>query len=195
MLYAGLRPGEVRALQWKDIDLNANVIEVTKAGKEKRRIGGPKTKAGIRKIPLSNELKPYLIPKSPFDFVCPNEYGKMMTMQNYKDMWKSFHRLLHIEMGGNLVRNKIDFPCMVANDLTPYCLRHTYGTDLEKQKVPINIAKVLMGHENIATTSKIYTHFDDETLKMAAILINGHRKPTRKKTAHGLKILRFGQGS
>jgi integrase len=195
MLYAGLRPGEVRALQWRDVDLKNKVITVSKAGKERRVVGGPKTRAGIRKIPLCRELEKYLDPKAPFDFVCPNEYGLMMTNQNYKDMWHSFKRLLHIEMGGKLVRNKMDKPCMVADDLTPYCLRHTYGTDLEKKKVPINIAKVLMGHENISTTSKIYTHFDDETMEMAQELINGRRNPTRKKIPRGLKLVRSNLGS
>jgi integrase len=172
MLYSGLRPGEVRALQWLDIDIAKGVISVSKAGKQGRQIGPPKTAAGIRKIPLANELRPHLKPGSPFDYVCPNEAGKMMTEQNYKNMWKSFHRLLHIELGGELYRNEIKPPCAVPKDLVPYCLRHTFGTDLEKKQVPINIAKVLMGHEDITTTAKIYTHFDEETFELASSLIN-----------------------
>jgi integrase len=176
MLYAGLRPGEVRALQWLDINLANGVISVSKAGKEGRQIGPPKTVAGIRKIPIANELRTHLKPESPFAYVCPNEAGKMMTEQNYKNMWKSFHRLLHIELGGELYRNEIKPPCAVPRDLVPYCLRHTFGTDLEKKQVPINIAKVLMGHEDITTTAKIYTHFDEETFELASNLINASWK-------------------
>ena len=36
---------------------------------------------------------------------------------------------------------------VVARDLTPYCLRHTYATDLQTAGVPINIAKEFLGHK------------------------------------------------
>lgn len=173
MLYAGLRPGEVRALQWKDIDLSARFISVTKAAKEGSQVGMPKTKAGVRKVPICAELMPHLHRGMPFEYVCPNEAGRIMTEQNYKDMWISVKRMMHIELGGKLYRNQMVPPLAVAPDFTLYCLRHTYGTDLEKKGVPINIAKVLMGHEDISTTAKIYTHFDDETLALALALIDG----------------------
>lgn len=91
-------------------------------------------------------------------------------------LMESIPPLLHIELGGELYRNEIKPPCAVPRDLVPYCLRHTYGTDLEKKRVPINIAKVLMGHADISTTAKIYTHFDDETFALAASLINAAGK-------------------
>ena len=56
-------------------------------------------------------------------------------------------------------------------DWTPYCLRHTYCTDLEKAGVPINVAKQLMGHSEISITSNIYTHTGDDVFKSVAILI------------------------
>lgn len=173
MLYAGLRPSEVRALRWKDVDLDNYEIKVTAAAKEGRRIGGTKSRAGVRVVPLNCDLIPYLRKGSPFEFVCPNRDGNMMTETNYKDAWGSFKRLLHIEMGGKLYRNQIKPPYVVAPDLTPYCFRHTYCTDLEKLGVPLNIAKALMGHSSIEITAKIYTHFDDETLEMAKEYING----------------------
>lgn len=177
MIYTGLRPSELRALKWKDIDFEKREVKVTCAGKEGRRIGKTKSRAGVRTVPLNNELVPYLRKGSPFDFVCPNGAGVMMTEDNYKDAWHSFKRLLHIELGGSLYRNEIKPPYAVAPDLTPYCFRHTYCTDLEKAGVPLNIAKSLMGHSSIEITAKIYTHFDDETLEMAKEYINGPKIP------------------
>lgn len=57
-------------------------------------------------------------------------------------------------------------------DWTPYCLRHTYCTDLEEAGVPINVARQLMGHSDITLTSKIYTHTTQKTFESVAIAMN-----------------------
>lgn len=69
----------------------------------------------------------------------------------------------------------------LAPDLTPYCLRHTFCTDLQRAGVPINVAKELMGHANISVTANIYTHRDQKVLhsNMAKLNPNG-RKPSTK---------------
>ena len=61
----------------------------------------------------------------------------------------------------------------VADDLTPYCLRHTFCTDLQRAGVSINVAKELMGHADIQTTANIYTHKDSETLHKSIALLDG----------------------
>lgn len=76
MLYAGLRPGEAAALQWKDVDLKNRVIAINKALKSDGTIKNqPKTDAGNRTIPIQNTLYDALAesPKSPFAPVCVNE--------------------------------------------------------------------------------------------------------------------------
>jgi integrase len=57
-------------------------------------------------------------------------------------------------------------------DWTPYCLRHTYCTDLEEAGVPINVARQLMGHSNITLTSKIYTHTTQKTFESVAVTMD-----------------------
>lgn len=52
----------------------------------------------------------------------------------------------------------------LADDLTMYCLRHTYCTDLEAAGVLINVARYLMGHGSIELTARIYTHMRDDIL-------------------------------
>ena len=69
---------------------------------------------------------------------------------------------------------KIIILSVVSDDLVPYCLRHTYCTDLEAAGVPINIAARLMGHSNILLTSKIYTHSSETALDNAASAINAY---------------------
>ena len=45
---------------------------------------------------------------------------------------------------------------------TPRTLRHAYATRLFEKKVDTRIVQVLLGHENIATTT-IYTHLTEPT--------------------------------
>ena len=63
----------------------------------------------------------------------------------------------------------------VAPDLVLYCLRHTYCTDLQRAGVPLEIARMLMGHEDITTTANIYTHSGEAEVMQARDLINKHR--------------------
>ena len=64
-------------------------------------------------------------------------------------------------------------------NLCPHYLRHTYCTDLQKAGVPINVARYLMGHNDIRVTSKIYTETTDDVILDAANKINAHKS---KKT-------------
>lgn len=72
-------------------------------------------------------------------------------------MWRACKRAMDLELGAETVRNQIQ-EHKVAADLTPYCLRHTFCTDLQAAGVPINVAKDLMGHSDIDITANIYTH-------------------------------------
>ena len=56
----------------------------------------------------------------------------------------------------------------LATDLTSYCLRHTFCTDLQKKGVDLRSAQYLMGHSDVALTANIYTHADQTTIIQAA---------------------------
>ena len=84
-------------------------------------------------------------------------------------MWESFKRAVDIDMGAKTFKGGvIPETSKVAADLTPYCLRHTYATDLQTAGVPINVAKDLLGHKEISMTARIYTHLSDEAFAAAA---------------------------
>ena len=166
ILYTGLRPGETATLLWKDIDFDKDEIHVYKALESGTgAIKGPKTQAGNRDIPIHSALRGKLLAArgDPFAYVFTKVNGKPLTADAMQQLWKSFVRAMNLEMGATVYRNKIVQP-LVADDLTPYCLRHTFCTDLQRAGVPINVAKELMGHSNIAVTANIYTHRDGKTL-------------------------------
>lgn len=166
MLYAGLRPNETAALLWKDIDFEANEIHIYKALESgTAAVKDPKTKAGFRDVPIHKELLPLLLAAKgePFEPVFKTRAGNQLYDSARTRLWASFKRALDIEMGAKLKGQKI-IESVVAEDLTPYCLRHTFCTDLQRADVPINVAKELMGHANISVTANIYTHKDTGTL-------------------------------
>lgn len=59
-LYAGLRRGELRALRWSDVDLDAGEIHVRRAWDDKQGEQAPKSKAGTRTVPIFDTLAPLL---------------------------------------------------------------------------------------------------------------------------------------
>lgn len=179
ILYSGLRPGETAVLQWKDIDFVANEIRVHKALESGRSvIKSPKTDAGHRDVPMHPELRRRLLAcrGEPFDWVFHQTNGKGLSEDGMQCMWRSFKRALDIHMGAKLYRNKI-IESVVAEDLTPYCLRHTFCTDLQRAGVPINVAKELMGHSDISVTANIYTHRDQDVLHASMQKLAGVAHP------------------
>lgn len=166
LLYTGMRPGETAALTWKDIDFKKNEIHVH-AAKESgaKTIKGPKTDSGVRDIPIHSALRPLLLAarKKPNMPVFPTGAGNFQNENSLRRLWTGFKRELDIYMGAETYRNQI-IQSVVADDLVPYCLRHTFCTDLQKAGVPLNVAKELMGHSDIQMTANIYTHKDSQNL-------------------------------
>lgn len=167
MYYTGMRPGELMALTWGDIDFNRNEITVNKAIESgtKSTVKATKTSAGERIIPLRAPLRELLLPfkGDPTRHVFLNRAGNPQYGQTFKRLWKHLLREMDIANGAKLYRNQI-VQSTLAPDLVPYCLRHTFCTDLQAAGVPINIAKELMGHADISVTANIYTHKNTQTL-------------------------------
>jgi len=187
-LYCGLRLGEARALDWRHIDFEKNLINVEAAMKSKTNdIGPPKSKAGERSIPVSLKLIPDLIVargKGSEPVLTQPTTGRRHTETSMRCMWGSFKNGLDDLMGAEYEKIKAKdgkmrskkVKSVVAGDLTPYCLRHTFATDLQDAGVPLNVARYLMGHDNISITSKIYTETTEKVINEAAKKINNMGK-------------------
>ena len=161
MLYCGCRPSEAAEIQARDIT-NVN-------GKYKLHIRGTKTANADRFVPIPDYLVERL-PRtsSPFEYLFANASGNKMNEASRQALWRSFKRDLNITAGCRVYRNALVPPYPIANDFVPYCLRHTYCTDLQKAGVDIRTAQYLMGHATIEITADIYTHQDESTIQNAA---------------------------
>ena len=171
LLLTGIRPGEAIALRWDDINFEERTLTICRAVESGTDtvIKEPKTAAGIRTIPIPDYLYERLQcwkgEESDPVFRQPTT-GRMHSGSSANDLWNNFKRELDIQMGAEIYRNKI-IRSVVATDLVPYCLRHTYCTDLQRAGVPINIAKYLMGHSDISVTSNIYTSTTPDVISNA----------------------------
>jgi integrase len=164
MLYAGLRRGEVLALEVSDIDLKENVIHVWRAVKfegNKPIITDPKTKAGFRDVPIMPPLAEAIKRLLPNEGrIARNARGKIMTKCAFRRALSSYMWSHEKEING-LRTNK---PTKAQKqNWTPFefrChdLRHTFCTYLFDAGVDVQTAKQLMGHDDIAVTMGIYTH-------------------------------------
>ena len=160
MLCCGCRPSEAAELQGMDVQ-KVN-------GENMLHIRGTKTAAADRYVPIPDALFAVLPHVSPSAYIFTNLDGGKLSTSNRQALWRSFKRQLNITMGCKVYRNELMPPLPVADDLTPYCLRHTYCTDLQKMGIDIRTAQYLMGHADIRMTANIYTHTDAETLKKVA---------------------------
>jgi len=183
MLYCGLRTGEVTALSWKDIDVDSHMLNVV-AGMESGtdKLKAPKTAAGVRKVPIPDCIYHDLIERrsDPLQPIFAQETtGNRHTETSRAKAWRSFKNAMDDSMGAVWDKRPAKDSKMrltkvlsvVAPDLVPYCLRHTYCTDLQAKGVPIKVASYLMGHASIAVTANIYTHITEDAISNAAALI------------------------
>lgn len=164
ILYCGLRPGECAVLRRKNVDLKKREIRIECALEGNSKIIKlPKTLSGIRTVPIPDEAFPAV--SATVSKIGDGEAfvfdvnGTHPTDQTLKRWWKSIRRAMNIELGAKMYRNQIKPEDeLVAEDFTPYCLRHTYCTMLQDAGIPLNVAKELMGHKNVTVTANIYTH-------------------------------------
>lgn len=170
-LYAGLRNGEVCALQIKDIDLKNHLIHVTKTlyraktdnGRTEIRIGTTKNKRN-RYVPITKELEKELLiyletmPKemrdNPEQFLFVNNKGKALEP---KSLLYHFKKLLH--------------QCDLF-DIRFHDLRHTFATRCLECGIELKIVSKMLGHSSIQITADLYTHVTNKTMCYAMIKLN-----------------------
>lgn len=178
MMFMGVRTGELLALEWTDFDLDKLKISINKRA---QRTGTnlytvvPGTKNGKNRyvaIPsnLGKWLRKQKIMATSY-LVCPNRNNSLQSPTQWKRLWESyqkeinyFHYQQNCKQAGITCMNKHSphgIP-KVINTFNPHQLRHTYATLLYLSGVDVLTACDLLGHSNIETTLKIYTHLDKQ---------------------------------
>lgn len=176
--YTGLRPGELRALEWDNLDLDNKTVTIKQAATQDIKsislenhggvtdiVGPTKSKYSVRTIPINDEVvlilkewKEYLESSREYkkarnsQYVFPSTKGTMLGKTGLELRFKKTMKKFGIYGKGYRL----------------YTFRHTFCTALIKQRVDISTVQRLMGDSTTDVILKIYRSVDSKDIKRAA---------------------------
>ena len=168
--HTGMRLGECLALKWEDVDLEAHSLFVrhTVIGKREspRFQEIPKTKSSIREIPFGRKLYKILKSERARQAARRLEYGEHYNNNGVVCSWPDGSIMLPNDF------QAFNLFCKKAFGAGSFHgLRHTHATMLLEAGEDLELVSKRLGHSNIGTTSKTYSHIlDKRKAKTVALL-------------------------
>ncbi|MDQ7910770.1 site-specific integrase [Phytohabitans sp. ZYX-F-186] len=165
LVYCGLRWEEAAAIDREHVVMRRALIQVGPVVERDGTIRPyPKTPAGVRDVPVDDELWPRLrahaLATAPGGLLFTAGGGQVLHYPNWRErIWRRAltgtpaleakrGRAARLPMPGA----GLEHPWPTAHDL-----RHTYGTRLAEQGVPAHEIAALMGHESLRSVQR-YLH-------------------------------------
>lgn len=176
MVKTGIRRGEAHGLSVGDVDREAMVLHIRHSYDEGGNLKEPKTRAGVRDLPLTESALadidarlafmerdfarvrkryktdgPVIGPETPI--VC-NGLGERMKPHSSTAWWTKNRASLGLD------------------GWTLHELRHSYVTELARRKVDPKVLQTIAGHAKFSTTMDIYAHVDLEDKRDALKVVD-----------------------
>lgn len=167
----GLRRGEILALSWDSIDLDAGTLSVTAARLATTggpTTGAPKTRSSVRTLPMPDDLTAALrrVRKRQKEsklrlgskwtnsgYVVVDEFGKEPHPDTLTAAWRN-------------ALSKTGLPHVRLHDA-----RHSCATLMHLNGVPTVVIAAWLGHQDPGFTLRTYAHSNDNALADAAAIL------------------------
>lgn len=162
--YSGIRLGELCALKWSDIDMEAGAMSIVRTvsrtknfelgeGKTNLIVGTPKSRKSTRKIPLPKfvlklleQHRPCSVDENSYVF---SESSIPIDPRSYQKLFKKL-----LKSAG-------------VSDRKFHAIRHTFATRALELGVDIKTLSEILGHSNVSITLNVYAHSLMEQKKIA----------------------------
>ncbi|MGN0942869.1 site-specific integrase [Fusobacterium varium] len=146
----GMRNGEARGLLWEDIDFNEGTVFIRKSVYSLTHgnfiINKPKTKQSTRIIHIPKSLLEEL-----------RIYREITEYKDNKDF--IFCKEKNIPRTSGFNKSTLKRACKdLEIKISHHGLRHSHATFLIQNNIPVHLVQYRLGHSDIRTTLKTYTH-------------------------------------
>lgn len=183
LLGTGCRIGEILGLRWNDCDFKSRIININhnlvyrvqEAGNCEYHITTPKTKTGVRIIPMFDDVMSALTK----EYESQKEYGfNTFSVDGFTNFIfrNRFDEPLNPHVVNRAIERMIRDANMVEEELARidsrepillphfscHHLRHTFCTRLCENEPNLKIIQEIMGHKNIETTMDVYNEATKE---------------------------------
>lgn len=193
MLGTGLRVGEAVGLRWCDIDLDDGMIDINHTLVYYRHetngcycnIHTPKTRNGIRKVPMLDFVKDAFLEEKQCqmdnsircvstidgytDFIFVNRFGEP---QHQGTLNKALRRIIRDCNDEILLKGKRN-PILLPQ-FSCHILRHTFTTRMCEAGVNVKVIQDTLGHADVSTTLNIYADVTKELKKTEFVSFEAH---------------------
>ena len=137
----GMRQGELLALRWRDIDWTARRVRVRR-NFVRGEFGTPKSKRSSRSVPLADRL------------------AGELDLLHQQTQWRGDEALVFanphtgkpMDRSKLLKRFKAALRAAEVREVRFHDLRHTFGTRMAAQGIPMRALQEMMGHRDFKTT-------------------------------------------
>jgi integrase len=180
----GARRGELLGLRWKDIDIDAGIMAISRQLIEvagKKAFGDLKTKASRRPVPLLPEV---------VESLRRHRLRQLEERLAAGPEWKDQDLVFATATGGPLQPNNIarrtfrellETAEIDSENVSFHSLRHTAATNLIAGGATVKDTQGLLGHSLARTTMERYAHVVEDSKRLAVEKAATHLLPKAKK--------------
>ncbi|MED3672035.1 MULTISPECIES: tyrosine-type recombinase/integrase [Bacillus] len=169
LAFSGMRSGELCALKWPDINFETNEIRITKTiysennNMKEYELVPPKTAGSVRTIEVEDQimdmLKEYQMRRKKRRLqsrIKPEEYHDGNFVFARENGYPFLPKNIIVRMERLLEKTSI------KKHATPHIFRHTHISMLTEARVDITTIMKRVGHDDMKTTMRIYTHVTEK---------------------------------